>query len=277
MTPPPLRVFVSIDLEGVAGVSDRRQVVRGTDDYDESRRLMADEANAAVAGALAAGAIEVVVNDSHGDLTNLRPADLDARALLQTGSGKGLHEMVFGAHEGFDAALFVGYHAAAGVESGVLAHSFSSACIYDLRVDGESWGELELNAALLASWGVPLVFVSGDDLVCAAAQQRFPGITVAPVKTGLGNRAARSLSPGRAVELIQTQVAAALGRSLPTAVGVDGPLELSVQFLTAFMADAAAILPGTRRTDGRTVTLQAASVTELSRYLSVVTALASTV
>lgn len=270
-----LRVFVSIDMEGIAGISDRRQVQRGTDDFAEARALMAGEANAAVAGAFAAGATEVVVNDSHGDLTNLTPSDLDPRALLQTGSGKGRHEMVFDAGSGFDAALFVGYHSEAGRESGVLAHTHSSTCIYDLRVNGECWGELELNAALIASWGIPLVFVSGDDTVCATAAKRFPGINVAPVKVGLGNRAARSLSPARARELIQTEVEAALCVPASPPVPVDGPFELSVRFVNAAMADNASILPGCRRTDGRTVAIEAQTVDEVGRYQSVLTALAS--
>jgi D-amino peptidase len=272
-----MRVFVSIDLEGVAGVADRRQVARGTDDFEHARGLMAGEANAVARGAFAAGADTVVVNDSHGDLCNLRPGDLDERVLLQIGSGKTPNGMVFRADTGFDAALFVGYHARAGTAGGVLEHSYSSATISGIRVNGADWGETELNAAVVGSFGIPVVLVAGDDLVCAQAAAVLPEVRTVAVKDGLGFRAARSLSPALARARLEEAARECLSATaLPAPFRPPGPFRLEIDFLTTAMAEAASLVPGSQRVGARTVGVDAATVDELSRYRGVFTVLAGT-
>ncbi|MDX2968109.1 M55 family metallopeptidase [Kribbella solani] len=263
-----MRVYISIDLEGVAGIADRRQVNRGTDDYEHSRTLMAGEANAVIAGAFDAGAEVVVVNDSHGDLCNLRPADLDDRAQLQIGSVKRPNGMTYGIDTGFDAAMFIGYHAMAGTAGAVLEHSFSSATVADLRVNGASWGETEFNAAIAGGAGVPVVLVSGDDAACRQAAATLPGVRTVAVKQGLGYRSMRSLSPAEARKVLTENAAAALRSPLPAAFAPEPPYELEIDFLTTSMTEYAAVVPGARRPRPRTVAATATSTEELNRYLA---------
>jgi D-amino peptidase len=117
-------VFISIDMEGIAGIAHLQQVWRGSDDFPASRLLMTREANAAVAGAFDGGATGVVVNDSHGDMYNLLAEEMDPRAELLIGSPKSW-SMMQGFGPDFDVALFIGYHASAGTEGAVLDHTYS--------------------------------------------------------------------------------------------------------------------------------------------------------
>jgi D-amino peptidase len=263
-----MRVYISIDMEGIAGIADRRQVNRGTDDYEHSRTLMAGEANAVIAGAFGAGAEVVVVNDSHGDLCNLRPADIDDRAQLQIGSVRRPNGMTFGIEAGFDAAMFIGYHAMVGTASAVLEHSFSSATVADLRVNGESWGETEFNAAIAGGVGVPVVLVSGDDAACSQAVKTLPSVHTVAVKKGLGYRAMRSLSPAEARQALTAKAAEALRAPLPAPFTPAPPFELEIDFLTTSMTEYAAVVPGARRPRPRTVAATAADTEELNRYLA---------
>src|SRR5437870_2060598 len=135
-------VFVSIDMEGIAGISTLQQVWRGSDDFPASRRLMTLEANAAVEGAFQGGASSVVVNDSHGDMYNLLPEELDPRAELLIGGPK-VWSMMQGFGADFDIALFIGYHAAAGTEGAVLDHTYAGRLLYEVRLNGEAVTEAE--------------------------------------------------------------------------------------------------------------------------------------
>ncbi|MFD0890500.1 M55 family metallopeptidase, partial [Streptosporangium algeriense] len=167
-----MRVYVSIDMEGVAGIATMDQVVRGGHGYPAAQRLMTAEANAAIAGAFDAGAESVLVNDSHGTMDNLIHEDLDPRARLIFGSPK-LDCMAEGISEEHDVALFLGYHAAAG-EPGVLAHTYSS-YFTEVRLNGDIVSEAEVNALRAAAAGVPVGLVTGDDVICATIRDRLPG------------------------------------------------------------------------------------------------------
>ena len=132
-----MRAFISIDMEGIAGIAYLRQTMRGSDDYPAGRELMTREANAAIAGAFEGGAREVVVNDSHGDMYNLLPEALDPRAELILGTPKVPLSMMQGFSADFDVALFIGYHAAAGTEAAVLDHTYAGRTLYEVRLNGE--------------------------------------------------------------------------------------------------------------------------------------------
>lgn len=270
-----MHVYVSIDLEGVAGIGDRRQVHRGNEDYGRSRSLMAGEANAVIAGAYDAGAELVVINDSHGDLCNLRPDELDQRAQLQTGSGKLPNGMMFGVDTGFDAAIFVGYHAMAGTTSGVLEHSFSSATVAEIRVNGAGWGEAEMNAAVAGRWGIPVVLITGDDVLCDQVATTLPGTATLSIKNGLGYRATRSLSPAEACRRITAATTEALTGPTPVPFRPTAPFRLEIDFLTSSMAEYAAMVPGTERPAARTVAITAADIPTLVGYSSTYITLAS--
>ena len=278
-----MRVYVSIDMEGLAGVAHPQQVSygRGVDrvDYDRARGLMAGEANAAIDGAFAAGASDVVVNDSHWQMRNLRAENLDPRARLVVGD-KPL-SMTQGVGEGpdgaFDAAAFIGYHAGAGHATGVIAHTYSSATVMDVRVGGVSHNEAALNAIRLGHHGVPVVLVSGDDALAGEVEALLPWAKRVVVKRGLGYSLADSLSPAHAAEAIREGMRRALGRlDEMTRYEPALPLDGEIDFRLPIQADYAAVLPGTTRSGGRTVGFGAPDGDSFYRTFVALTRLAAT-
>jgi D-amino peptidase len=278
-----MRVYISIDMEGLAGVAHPQQVAFGRDvdrvDYDRSRGLMAAEANTAIDAAFAAGAREVVVNDSHWQMRNLRAEDLDPRARLVIGD-KPL-SMTQGVGEGpdgaFDAAAFIGYHAGAGHPTGVIAHTYSSATVMDVRVGGVSHNEAALNAIRLGHHGVPVVLVSGDDALADEVEALLPWAERVVVKHGLGYSLADSLSPTEAAGAIGAGMRRALDRLDEMARYEPAlPLEGEVDFRFPIQADYAAVLPGTVRIGGRTVRFDGSDGDAFYRTFLALTRLAAT-
>jgi len=263
-----VEVFVSIDMEGIAGIAHIRQVMRGTDDYSRSRELMTDEANAAVAGAFDGGATRVVVNDSHGDMTNLLPDRIDPRAELTIGSPKVPHSMMTGIDSRFGCALFVGYHASAGTEAAVLDHTYSGRLLYDVRINGESWNEADLNAALAGLRGVPVALVTGDQSCCDQAAKRWPGIRTVVVKQAMGRHVATSVSPERARKDIRAAAAEAVrGTGSLEPWRPEGPFELEADTANTISAELCALAPGTVRVGARTVRFDTDDFEEAFRCL----------
>ena len=260
-------VFISVDMEGIAGIAHLQQVWRGSDDFPAARELMIGEANAAVAGAFEGGATTAVVNDSHGDMYNLLPEKLDARAELILGSPKTL-SMMQGFGPDFDVALFVGYHAAAGTQAAVLDHTYSGRLIYEIRLNGGPATEAELNAAFAGTYGVPVGLVTGDDKACAQAAKRLPGIRTVVVKEGYGRNVAKSIHPSAAREAIRKAAAetvAARGELQP--YRADPPFVLEADVANTSAADLCALAPGTDRTGPRTVRFQSEDFREAFRCL----------
>ena len=259
-----MRIYVSVDMEGLAGVAHPRQVSfgEGADrvDYDRSRGLMAGEANAAVAAAFEAGADEVVVNDSHWLMRNLRAEDLDERARLIIGDKpfsmtQGIGEASDGT---FDGAAFIGYHAGAGHERGVIAHTYSSATIQELRVNGVPHNEAALNAIRLGHHGVPVMLVSGDDALAGEVEALLPWARRVVVKRGLGYGLADSLSPAAACAAIAEGMRDAIARLAEMDVPrPERPLRGELDFRLPAHAAWAAVIPGTERLGSRTVGFEA--------------------
>jgi len=195
------KVYISVDLEGISGVVGDDQTSAGGADYNRSRKLMAEDANAAIRGAFEGGASEVLVNDSHGSQRNLLPEDLDPRARLISHSFK-RHGMVEGLDETFDAVIFVGYHAKADSPRGLFAHT-GSGVVKDVQVNGKSAGEGGLNT-LMAHWfGVPVVLITGDDVAVEQQKEWTPGIRGVVVKRAINMRAVEGRSPSEARRDIQ--------------------------------------------------------------------------
>lgn len=249
-----MRVLVSVDMEGIAGVVDPEDIVPGKGQYERHRGQLTAEANAAVRGVYAYDQnAQVLVSEAHADFRNLLPAELDRRAELLRGSPKP-DGMMSGLADGVDAAVFIGYHGKAGTRNSVLAHTISGAVIADVRVDGRSLGELGLNAALAAHHGVPAVLVSGDDTVAAEAADVVPGMHAVVVKRALGARAAALLHPDEACALIEAQVPKALaGRSAVRPPRFDGPVLLEVDVRRARMTENALLVPGMQLAAPRTL------------------------
>ena len=263
-----MNVYISVDMEGIAGIAHLRQVVRGTDEFPSSRELMTKEANAAIEGAFDGGATSVVVNDSHGDMYNLVPEMLDRRAELILGSPKVPGSMMQGFDGDQDVALFVGYHAAAGTEAAVLDHTYAGRSLYDVRVNGESWTEAELNAALAATYGVPVGLVTGDDKICQLVEKRLSGVRTVAVKQGMGRGVARSLHPAAARAAIREAAAAAVRDAASLSpVAPEPPFTLEVDVANSGVADLCSLAPGTERVGPRTVAFTTDDYREAFRCL----------
>lgn len=250
-----MRVYISVDMEGVAGVVHEDQTdpidPRHAGEYNRFRRLMTSEANAAVEGALAAGATRVLVNDSHWLMRNLIAEELHPAAELLSGGPK-LHSMVEGVELGFDAAMFVGYHAMAGTARAVIDHTYTS-IVHQVRLNGRPAGELAINAALAGTYGVPIVMVSGDQALAAEAKELLgDGVEAVVVKHAVGRFAARSVSPAESCRRIREGALATL-RRLHKPLELDPPIRLEVEFALSHMADMAELVPGSVRTGGRTM------------------------
>lgn len=250
-----MRVYISVDMEGVAGVVHEDQTdpiePRHAGEYNRMRRLMTSEANAAIEGALAAGATRVLVNDSHWTMRNLLAEELHPSAELLSGGPK-LRSMVEGIELGFDAALFVGYHAMAGAPHAVIDHTYTS-IVHEARLNGRPVGELGINAALAGSYGVPVAMVSGDQALAAEAKALLgEGVETVVVKHAVGRFAARSVSPAESCRRIREGAAAGLRRTHAPLL-LDAPIRLAVDFALTQMADMAELVPGSVRTGGRTL------------------------
>lgn len=273
-----MQVYISVDMEGVAGVVDVDQTRRTGHDYEKARRWMTNEANAAISGAFDAGATAVLVNDSHGDMRNLLLDTLDARAEVISGSLKPL-AMVQGVEAAHGVALFIGYHAGAGSRAGILDHTFFGKVVARCRVNGRECDEMTVNAALCGAAGVPVGLVTGDATVCARAKVLLGDVETVVVKEAYSRYAARGLVPARACAHIQHAALRAVNRALRgefQPFRLPTPLALEVEFATSACADAAELVPDTVRRDGITCAYAAPDAATLMRVLRAWMLLAST-
>lgn len=253
-----MRVYISVDMEGIAGVAAGTQVRPGTADYERCRRLMTQEANAAVEGAVASGASDVVVSDGHGPMINVLPEELHPAARLLSGSNRLLGQME-GIDGGVDLAFFVGYHQREGGGDGLLNHTLLGKIVYEIRVNGEPADEALINAGLAGAFGVPVGLVTGDEAVCADARRHFPGAVVVPVKDSFDRFAGLSLAPQRACQLIREGAAEAVARWRAGGVEpyrVAAPVSFEVDFKRTAPSRMATLFPGVDRLSPRTIRVQ---------------------
>ena len=237
-------------MEGVAGVVLPEHTVPGHREYERFRRQMTAEANAAIAGAIAAGAESIVVNDAHGPMTNILIEELDSRAELISGRPKPL-SMMQGISAETDAAFFVGYHGMSGSGASILEHTWHPG-ILDVQINGTPVGECGVNAALAGHFGVPVLLVTGDDAIAQEARGLLDGVETVSVKKGFGRTAARCLPSKVATDQISEAAERALSLSSEP-LSVETPVTVSLRFQRATGADMACLVPDTRRVDGRRV------------------------
>ncbi len=245
-----MRVFISVDMEGVAGIVHENQTnpddPRCAAEYARSCHLMTAEANAAIEGARDAGATRILVNDSHWHMRNILAEELDPAAELSSGSPKPL-SMMEGVNGGFDVALCIGYHPRAGTQHAVIDHTYNAAVIANVRLNGRAVGELGINAGLAGHYGVPVAAVSGDGALAREARDLLgDGVETIVVKESLGRQAARSLSPAEARQRLRAGVANALRRTHKPFV-LAAPITLTVDFFRTHHADMAELVPGSIR------------------------------
>jgi D-amino peptidase len=257
-----MRVFVVSDLEGVSGIVKFGQIVGGRDLYDESRRLYTEEINAAVRGAKAAGATEIVVMDCHGagdewTFNSLVPDLLDeACDYVVQDEWTEYTEFL---ESGVDAALFVGMHARAGTPDGVMNHTISGRDYQNLWFNGTLVGETGINAALCGHWGCPVLLVTGDTAMCREGKALLgDGLTTVAVKESFGRFSARNLPPEKARQLIEDGAAKALS-DLDAVAPYDpgSPCEIRVEYATPDLTTKFAYRHGIEIVDPRTIVSRA--------------------
>jgi D-amino peptidase len=255
-----MKVFISADMEGTAGVTDADQCREGRPDYTRFRRLMTEEVNAAILGAVDAGATEIVVNDSHATMRNILIEDLHPQAQLLSGRPKP-HSMMQGIDASFDAVFFTGYHAAAGTQDAILDHSYSGACVRQIKLGNLVVGEAGLNAALAGHFKVPVALVTGDATAVAQLKKHIPQIEAVAVKQPVGRLAARSYQPVEARRRIKDGAARALKRARDLRpFTVPKPVTLEIDWVASSMADLCMMIPGMTRASARATTFKAKDV-----------------
>jgi D-amino peptidase len=270
-----MKLFISCDMEGVAGIVDWEQCRPAGTAYAEGRDLLLGEVNAAIDGAVEGGATSILVNDSHGLMANLCPSDLSGEARYLSGRHKPLY-MMQGLDPTFDAVFFVGYHGSMG-SNGVLSHTYNPRAVSGVRLNGIVAGESALNALVALHHAVPVALLTGDQVAAEEARPFFPGVSEAVVKEAVTRFAADSFHPAGARRLIHETARRALervnagNRSLPA---ITIPTRLEVDWLTADMAELAIWLRGFERSGPRST--EAVDDDPLRLYRTFVAAVALT-
>ncbi|MGP2440595.1 M55 family metallopeptidase [Streptomyces sp. JW3] len=246
-----MKIFISADMEGITGLVDADDVQPTGRDYERGRLLMAEDVNAAVRGALRAGATDVLVNDAHGPMRNLLPEALHPAVRLVRGKPKTMG-MLEGLTAEHDAMVCVGYHSKAGAP-GVLSHSFMGHEIEDMWLDGRPVGEIGLAHATAAAVGVPLAVLTGDDRACAETTEWDASVSTVAVKYARGRFAAELRPPREARAAIEEAVAAGLCAPRVTTPPVPDPATLTVRWQSTAVAATLLGIPGVTSVDDRTV------------------------
>lgn len=262
-----MKLFISCDMEGISGVSVTRQCRPDDSEYQRMRKVYTAEVNAAVKAAFAAGAQKVTVADGHGPMTNLLVEEMDERVEVVAGITRPLCQMQ-GIEDGYDACAFIGYHAAEGNSPGVLNHSVLGAIVNQIRLNGQPIGETGLNATLAGYFSVPVVVVSGDDVLVAEARQWVPDVLGVPVKKAITRYSAQVQTPKSAQEKIAAAITDAL-QNLDQfhAVQVPEQTTFQVDFKASISAEMASLFPCVKHVGGKTIEVSASSYLAAYRLL----------
>ena len=247
-----MKVYIITDMEGLAGVALPEQVKPGSKYYEETRKLLVGEVNAAIEGALAAGATEILVNDGHNGGFNIPLEELHEEAKIVLGAPRPFS--LGGLDETFDAVFLIGYHSMAGAPKGVLSHTMSSEAIYKFIINGMEMGEIGVMALLVGYYNVPIVLVTGDATAVEEAKRLLGEVEGVVVKWGLGRQYVISLSPKKARKLIREAAEKSL-KNLEKykPFKLKPPYEIVLEYTRAEYADSRVKTPGVERVDERTV------------------------
>jgi D-amino peptidase len=243
-----MKIYISSDMEGTAGVVDWSQVTSTDSQYPYYSQLLTKEINAAIEGSLKAGATEFLVNDAHGAMANLHPDDLAGSARYLSGRVKPMY-MMEGLDETFDGAIFVSYHGSMGSQGSALSHTYFPTAFSQVSINGVVSGEAGINALVALGYGVPVVLITGDDTTAKEIEPFCPGIQSAVVKESVTRFSANSMHPHEACALIhQKAYDAVKGIATAAQVNIELPATLSIDFKTSDYADLASRVSGFSRT-----------------------------
>jgi len=261
------KIYISADIEGITGVVSWNETEQGKPDYAYFRKIMAEEVNAAIEAAIKAGVKEVLVRDAHGDALNILPSDLHKKARLVRSWSSGPLCMMEGIDQGFDAVLFIGYHAKAGTPHAPLKHTYSGV-IYDLRVNGVTLSEAGWNALIAGYYNVPVIFASGDGALCGQVNKILPNVVTVAVKKGIGN-ACISVHPEVARTRIRQGVTKALSKiDSMKPYCMEPPYRLELFFKDETQAWKSHWYPGAELTSETTVALENDDFFEILRFFN---------
>ncbi len=263
-----LKIFISVDMEGITGVVNWEDVSRDGKDYEYFRQIMTKETNAAIEGALEAGATEIIVRDSHGRARNILPEMLHKSSkLIRDWSGSFL-SMMEGIDKSFDAVVFIGYHAKAGTQNAILEHTMSSRNIIDVSINNVSLPEAGINALIAGYYDVPVVFVSGEKALCNQAKVLFGEVKTVAVKEGLGN-AALNLHPEVSRERIRKGIKnALLNLNKYKPYKLTSPYMLVVKYKNEEMVNEKSLQPGVTRTGDWELTYKSDDLLDIMKAFS---------
>jgi len=251
-----MKILIATDMEGITGVTTWDHVTPGHMEYARFRKLMTQDVNAAIRGAVEGGADEIIVADGHWDGSNILIEEIDPRARLNSGSPSPF-SMMQGIDETVDGVFFVGYHARNGTPNAVLDHTWSRKTVVNVWLNDMLTGEYGLNGALAGHFGVPVIMTTGDQTACAQIVDLFGNMEMAVVKQATGRYAAECLAPQVSQQMIFEASMRAIERlldgNMPDPFVLDTPIRVTVEFFSSDMADKASKVPYTRR-DGTRVT-----------------------
>lgn len=257
-----MKVFISVDIEGVTGVTSWSETTLGNSDYAQFAEQMTKETVAACEGAIAMGAKEIFVKDAHDSARNIDITKLPRCAKLSRGWTSTPDSMVAGLDETFDAAIFIGYHSAAGTDGSPLAHTMNTGNNYML-VNGERASEFMINSYIAANYGVPVVFLSGDKMLCEKAKVFNPGIETVAVKEGKGG-ATISINPDLACDFIKEGVINGLKHIEACKIEIPEKFEVEMNYKEHKDAKFASFYPGVTQVDSHIIRYTANSVKEFA-------------
>ncbi len=249
-----MKLYISFDMEGISGIVDWDQISGVGSDYALGVELTLNEVNAAIDGAVAGGATEIVVNDSHWKMRNLNPTLLHGNATYVSGSHKPMY-MMQGLDSSFDMVFFIGYHGSISGEPSVLSHTYNPSVFSLITLNGVEVGESGINALVTDAFDVPIGLISGDEATGLQAQRVIPAKTV-EVKRSVSRFASHNLHPKVAHEMIYEAAAEVMANSLNwPRVTLPRPITLEMNFVTADLAELATWIKGVDRKETRTATI----------------------
>lgn len=266
-----LKLYISADMEGIAGVVSNEQLGPTGFEYERFRDFMTQEVNTAIDAASQAGATEILVSDSHGNGQNILIEKLPKNVTLVRSWPRPLM-MMQGIDATFDGVIFIGYHSSTTNPEGVRAHTMSSANLADVRLNGVSVPEAALNAAIAGHFNVPVIMLSGDDAICREATSLLGNIETAQVKWAYGFHSARTLTPEAARDVIREKVTRAISRLKEfQPYKVKAPVQFEVRFKNYRPAEVLSYLPIVERTDAHSIKFVGKDMVEVSRFFEFLT------
>jgi D-amino peptidase len=262
-----MKIYISADMEGVVGAVTADQLSPTGFEYQRFREFMTQEVNAAIEGAIEAGATEIVVSDSHGNAQNLLIEKLPKNILLVRGFPRPL-VMMQGIDAGFDGVIFLGYHSGTTNPQGVRAHTMSSAKLADVRLNNTSMSEGGVNAAIAGHFNVPVIMVSGDDAAVKEVSTLLGDVEGAIVKWNYGFHSAMTMMPEAAYTLIREKVKKAIGRIKAfKPYKLKTPVQLDVRFKNYRPSELLSYLSIVERTDAHSIRFMGKDMIEVSKFM----------